>query len=421
MPFIFRLAGFFNSKMKRGWLLRQPRNGPWPWLRGSRGSRPFWFHCASGEFEYAKPVIRLLKESSPDIPILVTYFSASAQASIENTKEVDFAVPMPWEKSQLWQEFIDFYKPRALLIARTDTWPEMLYQAAQAHLPSLLFSATLVENSGRLRWPAKLYTQLSLRSLTQIFCVSESDAVLFKQLGFESKTRVAGDTRFDQVQARLKLNRPVKQLRALFAKGASETFKVFVAGSTWAEDEAQLLVAISALKNKIFFVLVPHEPTPNHLESLQKQLSEAGLSSALYSHEVAAPVDVIIVNQVGILAELYRQADFAFVGGSFRKSVHSVMEPLACGCPTFVGPFHLNNREAIEFQEICLDLQSKLTPRLSPVQVCSSGQELTAHLQNLLVLSRSDLEQLKVQIQLEVERRSGRSELVLKWLQGTEI
>jgi 3-deoxy-D-manno-octulosonic-acid transferase len=60
------------------------------------------------------------------------------------------------------------------------------------------------------------------------------------------------------------------------------------------------------------------------------------------------------VDQTGILAELYTQAQFAFVGGSFKKTVHSVMEPLAAGCVTFVGPKHQNNREALAIKNVKL-------------------------------------------------------------------
>jgi 3-deoxy-D-manno-octulosonic-acid transferase len=59
----------------------------------------------------------------------------------------------------------------------------------------------------------------------------------------------------------------------------------------------------------------------------------------------------MVIDQVGILADLYQWGTWAFVGGSFRKTVHSVMEPLAQGCVTFFGPLYTNNREAIEFSQ----------------------------------------------------------------------
>ena len=57
-------------------------------------------------------------------------------------------------------------------------------------------------------------------------------------------------------------------------------------------------------------------------------------------------MDVLIVDTVGLLAQLYRLADIAFVGGSFRGSVHNVMEPAAMAKPVIFGPTIQNAHEA---------------------------------------------------------------------------
>ena len=57
-------------------------------------------------------------------------------------------------------------------------------------------------------------------------------------------------------------------------------------------------------------------------------------------------MDVFIVDRVGLLAKLYRMADIAFVGGSFRGSVHNVMEPAAMAKPVIFGPTIQNAYEA---------------------------------------------------------------------------
>ena len=59
--------------------------------------------------------------------------------------------------------------------------------------------------------------------------------------------------------------------------------------------------------------------------------------------------DFLLVDEIGYLADLYRYADIAFVGGSFKEKVHSVMEPLCCGLPVLVGPFYQNNPEAAKY------------------------------------------------------------------------
>ena len=62
----FAIAAIFSMKVKAGLAMRAKTNGRWPWLGGTEGTRPLWFHCASFEFEYAKPVIRELKARFPD-------------------------------------------------------------------------------------------------------------------------------------------------------------------------------------------------------------------------------------------------------------------------------------------------------------------------------------------------------------------
>src|SRR5207245_7733006 len=62
-------------------------------------------------------------------------------------------------------------------------------------------------------------------------------------------------------------------------------------------------------------------------------------------HTSAAPV--IVVDRVGILADLYALADVAFVGGGFhRAGLHSVLEPAVVGVPVTVGPHWHMSRDA---------------------------------------------------------------------------
>ena len=53
-----------------------------------------------------------------------------------------------------------------------------------------------------------------------------------------------------------------------------------------------------------------------------------------------------MIDTVGLLANLYRLGDIAFVGGSFHGSVHNVMEPAAIAKPILFGPTIHNAYEA---------------------------------------------------------------------------
>ncbi len=62
--------------------------------------------------------------------------------------------------------------------------------------------------------------------------------------------------------------------------------------------------------------------------------------------------EVVIVDKVGALGELYALADITYVGGGFgKRGLHSVLEPAALGAPVLFGPRHANAREAGELIE----------------------------------------------------------------------
>ena len=395
---------FFNPKVKRALELREPQNSKLPWLAASLATRPIWFHCASGEFEYAKPVINALKHHHPEIKILLTYFSPSILESAKKFKNLDFFCPLPWDQPQALQEFLTHHAPRALLIARTDAWPEMLTQTHEMKIPSLLFSATLATGSSRMSWIAKGFTSWTLNKLNEIHCVSAEDFENFKILGLESITKICGDTRYDQVIDRLKNPKPIKD--SLFRHAPSE--KIFVAGSTWPEDEDVLLKAVTGVKN-YKFVIVPHEPTASHLASLEQKAQALGVQTELYSKvEAWGPKTILIVDQIGILAEIYAYASVAFVGGSFRKSVHSVMEPLAAGCMTFVGPKHLNNREALFMKRV------SLADSRHPVVEIKSYKDLVKCLKSI---EKQDLTVMSQEIKNLIVSRAGEAtDKILRWL-----
>lgn len=311
-------------------------------------ARPVWIHAASGEIEYARPVIRELKRQHPGIPVLVTYSSPSAKKILESLHDVDVWGALPWDTDAQMKAFLKKWNPRALLFSRTDVWPVLASVAQREQIPTALFSATFADNSSRLRGLTRHLTRYSLNHLSEIHCVSSEDIQNLESLKLQVPLVVSGDTRFDQVFHRLENPKALKNE----LMPSPEDF-IFIAGSTWGEDELILLPALEKLKNLHMKVIIaPHETTPEHLNHLETQIKALGLSSVRYSQTTHWPPDaILLIDQVGILAELYTWADIAFIGGSFKKQVHSVMEALAAGLPVMVGPHHRNNREALFYQK----------------------------------------------------------------------
>lgn len=381
-------------------------------------SRPvILIHASSGEFEYAKPLIRAL---SGRTQIAVSYFSPSYESSIRNTAGVTFAFPLPFDTVRSMQKMLRALKPTHVLFARTDVWPNLAMSCLKNSISASLFSATFAEDSSRVRSyvSRKLHSSVYRLLKGGVFVVSESDRdVLQRMLQVESD--VGGDTRYDQVLHRL--NHPAKDVTQL--KPFLKT-NVFIAGSIWPEDLQPVLEASNQLQSHWphSLIVVPHEPSSEFCGAIEAYAreSKSDLTCTRLSQVTKksnAPhsgkaVGCLIIDQPGWLADLYPLAQIAFVGGSFRAKVHSVMEPLAAGCVTFVGPHYSNNREAVEFTKI------KLRAKLSAVTSVSSSAEFQRRLIDLspILNDQATVDHFTRAIKDEVHRRSGATQNLIRLL-----
>ncbi|MFP5519552.1 MAG: 3-deoxy-D-manno-octulosonic acid transferase [Bdellovibrionia bacterium] len=379
------LRPFLSGKIRT--LVEEKNLGRFRNPGGQHELNPIWIHAASGEIEYAKPFIRALKKQYPHLPLLVTFSSPSAISLIEKIEEVDFWGPCPWDLPWEIDTFIKRWNPRAVFFARTDVWPMLSLRLRQHKIPSYLISATFSENSSRLKTPIHFITFATLAKLTQIFCVSSEDQNNLKKHGYQTDNlSVLGDTRYEQVLYRL--NHPKK----LKPEIKPQPQKTIIFGSTWPEDEAFLLKSLPTLKNNnLQIIWAPHEPTPSHLHELTEQIraSQGHLNVAFYSQALDSNWDILLVDQVGILAELYTWGSCAFVGGSFKAQVHSVMEALAAGLPVAVGPFYKNNREALDFKQV------EIAAQLMAVSVVHESHDFEQWTNRVLVLSKHERENLQ--------------------------
>jgi 3-deoxy-D-manno-octulosonic-acid transferase len=385
------------------------------------GKQPIWIHAASGEFEYAKPVIRALKDKG--VPVFVTYFSPTYKENVASFPGVVASCPLPLENRSELRHMIGKVKPAALLIARTDTWPNMVRESYAAKVPVLLFSATFHEGSRRIGILARSLTKATYNYIEEIQCVNTEDLRVLSNFGYR-RAVVRGDTRYDQVLARLdqSLDSAGKKLPEVL--GHSLYSLVVVAGSVWDEDVHALVPAIELAKKtlghgQVSCVFVPHEISPRLIGLIKNQADSAGLTVGILSELERKTAgerrfDVLIVDRVGILAELYLIGQFAFVGGSFRKTVHSVMEPLAAGCLTFVGPLHRNNREAIEFQsETAFRDWTSVT---AAINAKGFGAKLSSTLKDFSELDEANRQSIRDRIREQIRSRGKATDAVIDWV-----
>jgi 3-deoxy-D-manno-octulosonic-acid transferase len=315
-------------------------------------TRPLlWLHAPSvGEGLMASAILAAAREQQPDLQSVFTYFSPSAERSASRVG-ADCATYLPWDLRSNMRRVLDVVRPDAVGFVRTEIWPVLGREAQRRGVRVALVNAVLSEQSSRTRRPARFVLGAAYRRLDAVGAVSEDDVPRFALLGVPpERISVTGDARFDQVWQRvqtLELDKPL--LHALSAGDVP----LLVAGSTWPLDDECVISAITRMQGqgrRWRLVIAPHEPTPGHVAALEQRLHGAGLSHArLPGLDVAAVpnVQVLVVDRVGVLADLYAAADAAWVGGGFGSSgLHSVVEPAALGVPVLYGPRHGNAAEA---------------------------------------------------------------------------
>ena len=209
-----------------------------------------------------------------------------------------------------------------------------------------LVSATLARESSRRSLGASALLRDAYAALDAVGAIDEADADRLVQLGVRPQTiTVTGDTRYDQVRARAQtVDRESPLLRRLRGAGA-----IIVAGSTWPSDEAVLLPAFDGVRRTAGdarLIIAAHEPTEKHVNELLAWAQRSALRADRLG-EATSDTDVVIVDRVGVLGDLYALADVAFVGGGFHAAgLHSVLEPAAFGAPVLFGPRFQNSRDA---------------------------------------------------------------------------
>ena len=350
---LITFAALFNRKIKKG---IKGRRGIFEELllkskSLNKSRKTIWFHSSSyGEFEQAKPIIEQLRKES-DINIVVSFFSPSGYVNSRNYPHADLITYLPFDTTTNAKRFIEIIQPNLALFMRYDIWPNHIWALKEKDIPCFLVDATMRGNSLRKLPLMKSFHKTLFRDINKILTVSEDDAIGFRSFNCsDEQLHVVGDTRFDRVHHR---SLAAKESNLIKHEILNQK-KVFVAGSTWEQDEEVILPAfikLAKFDESIILIIAPHEPTLLRLEKIEHEFA-GKISTIRFSHlNNYSDERVIIVDSIGILLTLYTYADAAFVGGSFKQNIHNVLEAAVYGIPVLFGPKIDNSQEAKQLLE----------------------------------------------------------------------
>ena len=329
-----------------------------------------WFHAASvGEGRQAEAVLLRLRSARPSWQVAYTFSSPSAERWAA-TLPVDVAGYVPFDTVADVGAALDAVRPTAIVFSATDIWPELIRQASARHVALGVVSATLAPTSSRRGTAARGLLGAAYGALDRVGAIDAADAAALERLGVpRGRITITGDTRHDAAHARVAALRPDAPHLAALRGDGRDGRPILVAGSTWPSDEQVLMPALAGAHRRgarFRLVIAPHEPAPQHLAALEAKLDycmPAGMRrvrlSSLLATGNSQPLatdnlasgnsewDAVVVDVVGLLAEIYTTASLAYVGGGFHgKGLHSVIEPAAAGVPVLFGPRWQGSRDA---------------------------------------------------------------------------
>jgi len=333
-----RIASLFNAKTKL-------------WVKGRKAifqklaeatkedQDIVWFHCASlGEFEQGKPIIEGYKKKHPTHKILLTFFSPSGYEIRKNYDGVDWVFYLPADTKKNAKQFISIVNPIKVIFIKYEFWFNYMLELNKKNIP--FYSASSIfrkeQSFFKYDWFAK-----QLNNVSRFFVQDQNSKELLKNISFSNCT-VAGDTRFDSV-----ITNTQNAINIPLIEEFSENKTTIICGSTWPKDEALLAKYIKEHPN-YNYIIAPHEM--QYITVLKNQTNALLFSKA--NNTNIKNSNVLIIDSIGILSNIYKYGNLAYIGGGFGAGIHNILEAVAFGLPVVFGPNYQKFKEANELIEL---------------------------------------------------------------------
>lgn len=339
--FLIRLASLWNPKAKK-WM--QGRKMIWEHLDAwQRTDKPlYWFHCASlGEFEQGRPLIEALKNQG-DCQIVVTFFSPSGYEIRKNYAHADLVTYLPRETNKNVVRFLDKIKPDQVFFVKYEFWATYIFEAKKRG--AQVYSVAAVFRKNQLFFkPYGGFMRSVLNAFDRVFVQDLKSLQLLKTIQIEGV--LAGDPRYDRVLGNAKNVQAYPTIEN-FINGSN----VLVVGSSWASDDAVLKDTINHPDFEWKVIIAPHEVSEDRVQSIERIFTKKSVRYSVLSSE-SSTAQILIIDNVGMLMNVYQYANLAYVGGAFGKGLHNILEPAAFNVPVVFGNKFSKFYEATEFIE----------------------------------------------------------------------
>jgi len=310
-----------------------------------------WLHAVSvGEVLAITRLVRELESALPDYVVVVSTTTRTGQALARerfNSNRVFYCpLDLPWAV----RAYLNALRPRLLILAETEFWPNLLHGCFSRGIPVAVVNARISNRS----WPRyrrlRPFWRPLLSPLSRVLAQSQVDADRLLALGcLPDRVSVSGNLKFD-----VRVAQESEATRWL--KSMSADLRFVVAGSTLEGEESALVESwprLVAADSQLVLILAPRHP--ERFGAVAALLDKAGAlwskrsswtsvpSTAARTTRALRPGEIVLLDTIGELASVYSLAAVAFVGGSLVPAGgHNPLEPAQFAVPIVMGPHYAN-------------------------------------------------------------------------------
>ena len=291
-----------------------------------------WFHvCSLGEARALKPLLDALKNEK----VLITTITQTGQNEAKKyNAEVRY---LPYEM------YLPFWiRPQKKLIVLEAEFWYMLFSVARARgAEVILLNARISDKSVQKYMKFSWFYKKLLQNVDMIYAQSEVDKNRFLALGAKNI----------EVIGNIKLAGEIKKTKEYEKPGC----EVIVAGSTHPGEEKSVLDAFFAYKkeNNAKLIIVPRHPErfEDVYALMENYAKQNGATLTRFSQVKNFESDLILVDMMGELNNMYAVSDIAILGGAFNPEVggHNPLEPAYFGCKIITGKHFFHQKELFKY------------------------------------------------------------------------
>ena len=337
--YIYFLVSFFLYLLAIPYLLIKSRTNKYkdaiPAKFFLKNNPPFkenkiWFHsCSMGETRALKPILEQFSKDEINLSVITNTGFEEAKKLVDNVRYLPFEIFLPF-----W-----IRKQKMLLVMEAELWYMLFLVASQKGAKTVLINARINDKSYLTYKKYRFFYKHIFKHIDKIFAQSEIDKERLIELGGKN-IEVIGNIKLASLP---KVTKNYQKPQGV----------LITAGSTHKGEEELILNSWNRKQGRL--VIVPRHPErfDEVWELIKSKYGKSDLSLERFSQKDDLSGDIILVDKMGELNNIYAISDVVILGGGFIKTAggHNPIEPAFFGCKLLSGKVIFNQKSLFECVE----------------------------------------------------------------------